>query len=202
MYTILMKTDGSLICTTPEIKIRQTESMVDNMHFILPKRYKDIEDLSKYKICLKYTNPANVSKLEILTLNNNDYKENFLEYKLPITTELTQFAGDISLYLTMTDYDSEIDTSYISHSSELTIHILPVNNYFTDENSLFAIDKQILELQKLATAYDKTKADNIKKVNDEIFLTANGEKIGDSVVLNGESEVIEFGKDDGETILF
>ena len=196
MYTILMNADGSLLCTTPNVKLYQTESMVDNLHFILPKIYKDV-DLTDYTISLKYINPANISKLEILVLNNNNYKNNFLEYKLPVTTELTKFAGDITLYLTMTKYDSEINTKYISHSSEAVVPIYPVDNYFTDENSLQAVDRQILQLQEIAAEYDKNKADNIVKNNDEVYLTSNGEKIGDSIIITGEMEAIEF--DDKES---
>ena len=198
MYTILMNADGSLLCTTPNVKLYQTESMVDNLHFILPKKYKDV-DLTDHTVSLKYINPANISKLEILVLSNNDYKNNFLEYKLPVTTELTKFAGDITLYLTMTKYDPEINTKYVSHSSEAVIPIYPVDNYFTDENSLQAVDRQILQLKEIAAEYDKNKADNIIKNDDEVYLTSNGEKIGDSIIVTGEMEVIEFDDNEGES---
>ena len=84
-----MNDDGSLICTTPRNILYQTENYTDNIHFVLPQKYKDIE-LKDFTIALKYINPANVSKIEILTLNNAEYKEFYLEYILPVNTEITK----------------------------------------------------------------------------------------------------------------
>lgn len=199
MYTILMNDDGSLICTTPRNILYQTENYTDNIHFVLPQKYKDIE-LKDFTIALKYINPANVSKIEILTLNNAEYKEFYLEYILPVNTEITKMAGTIVFYLTMSKIDSITGIKYISHSSESTLKIKQVNNYFTDENSFQSIDRKIFELQEIAAIYDKSKADNIAREDNNIYLTANGNKIGDSIPLDAYDpdglDVIEFGKID------
>ena len=186
MYAILMREDGSLTCTTPNVILYQTESFMDNVHFFIPKQFKDV-NLVDFAVTLKYVSPANVSKIEILNLSNDNYSENYMEYVLPVTTELTSIAGNIKLYLTFMKIDET--KKYIGHSSELTISINPVDDYFTNEESLQAIDKRIMQLQTIANQITETKAD----------LTANGEKIGDSIVISGsgedpsgEFEVVEF----------
>lgn len=199
MYTILMNNDGSLICTTPRNILYQSENYADTIHFILPQKYKDIE-LKDFTVALKYINPANIAKLEILTLSNSEYKESYLEYILPVNTEITKMAGKISYYLTMLKVDKQTGTKYISHSSEAVLEIKQVNNYFTDENSFQSIDRKIFELQEIAAIYDKSKADNIAREDNNIYLTANGNKIGDSIPLDAYDpdglDVIEFGKID------
>ena len=199
MYTILMNNDGSLICTTPRNILYQSENYADTIHFILPQKYKDIE-LKDFTVALKYINPANIAKLEILTLSNSEYKESYLEYILPVNTEITKMAGKISYYLTMLKVDKQTGTKYISHSSEAVLEIKQVNNYFVDENSFQGIDKRIFELQEIAAIYDKSKADNIAREDNNIYLTANGNKIGDSIPLDAYDpnglDVIEFGKID------
>lgn len=179
MYTLKMNSDGSLICTTPSI-LYQRESLMDSIHFLLPQKYKE-RLLADYTILLKYVNPANVSKIEILTLNNAQYKGSYLEYVLPVTTNLTQFAGNITLHLTMLYMDAEQNQSHVGNSGEITISITPVNDYFTDKNSLEAIDRQILQLQEISTTYESSKADDIELLNGELYLKSGNKKVGTSI---------------------
>ena len=195
MYTILMQADGGLICTSPNAKIRRTENLVDSFHIIVPKKYKDVE-LIDFQATAKYVDPANTPRIEMLNLNNDNYKTDYLEYVLPVTTLITRLPGDVHLYLTFTKPDEDEKKIYMTHSSEIIIHIENVNDYFTDESSFMGIDKRIIELQKLADSYDKNKADNIEKDGNRIYLTSNGEQIGNTIV------VTEGGKDDFTVIQF
>lgn len=195
-----MQQNGMLVCTTPNSLIYQGENLVDNFHLLLPKTYKEI-DLETYTIALKYVTSVNTSKYEILTLHNNAYKNDYLEYVLPITTELTKASGEVSLYITMSKFDTVSKRKYISHSSETTIRILPVENYFTDDSSFQSIDNKIFELKQLAEKINTTKADNIVREDNDVYLTANGKKIGDSVSVEACDpegiDIIEFGETSG-----
>lgn len=189
-----------LVCTTPNTLLYQGENLVDNFHLLLPKIYKEI-DLESYTIALKYVTSVNTAKNEILTLNNNAYKNDYLEYVLPITTELTKASGEVRLYITMSKFDTVSKRKYISHSSETTIRILPVENYFTDDSSFQSIDNKIFELKQLAEKINTTKADNIVREDNDVYLTANGEKIGNSVPIEACDpegiDIIEFGETSG-----
>ena len=195
MYTILMEADGSLVRTTPVGKIRQGDNLTDSFRFIVPKIYKNI-DLTDFVGVVKYVNPANIAKINYLTVNNPEYKTDYIEYRLPITGDMTQFAGDISLYVTFTKNDEENKKIYTTHSGKITISIEPVDDYFSTDESLQAIDKKIAELQSVAEAYDKSKADNIEIDGSELYLTANGEKIGNTVdigeVVDENFEIVSF----------
>lgn len=195
-----MQQNGMLVCTTPNSLIYQGENLVDNFHLLLPKTYKEI-DLETYTIALKYVSSVNTSKYEILTLHNNAYKNDYLEYVLPITTELTKASGEVRLYITMSKFDTVSKRKYISHSSETTIRILPVENYFTDDSSFQSIDNKIFELKQLAEKINTTKADNIVREDNDVYLTANGKKIGDSVSVEACDpegiDIIEFGETSG-----
>lgn len=189
-----------LVCTTPNTLLYQGENLVDNFHLLLPKIYKEI-DLESYTIALKYVTSVNTAKYKILTLNNNAYKNDYLEYVLPITTELTKASGEVRLYITMSKFDTVSKRKYISHSSETTIRILPVENYFTDDSSFQSIDNKIFELKQLAEKINTTKADNIVREDNDVYLTANGEKIGNSVPIEACDpegiDIIEFGETSG-----
>ena len=195
-----MQQNGMLVCTTPNSLIYQGENLVDNFHLLLPKTYKEI-DLETYTIALKYVSSENTSKYEILTLHNNAYKNDYLEYVLPITTELTKASGEVRLYITMSKFDTVSKRKYISQSSETTIRILPVENYFTDDSSFQSIDNKIFELKQLAEKINTTKADNIVREDNDVYLTANGKKIGDSVSVEACDpegiDIIEFGETSG-----
>ncbi len=195
-----MQQNGMLVCTTPNTLLYQGENLVDNFHLLLPKIYKEI-DLESYTIALKYVTSVNTAKYEILTLNNNAYKNDYLEYVLPITTELTKASGEVRLYITMSKFDTVSKRKYISHSSETTIRILPVENYFTDDSSFQSIDNKIFELKQLAEKINTTKADNIVREDNDVYLTANGEKIGNSVPIEACDpegiDIIEFGETSG-----
>lgn len=184
MYTILMQDNGSLVCTTPTERIRQSDNLADVLRIIAPKAYKNV-DLSTFVAVAKYVNPGNVAKLEYLEVNNPEYKTDYIEYRIPITSEMTQFAGDVEMHLTFTKNDEDANKQYVAQSGTIVLPIEPVDEYFTDEASLSAIDEKIAALQDVAKTYDETKADNIAKEGTDVYLTANGEKIGDTVSVDG-----------------
>ena len=187
-----MNSDGSLSCTTPKDKLYSSEHMVDNIHFLLPKTYKDVE-LTDFAIYLKYVNPAKLAKIEPLVLYNKNYKDTYLEYMLPITSEFTKFPGIVTLHLTMMDVNEQTDIKYVAQSGEIDIPILVVNDYFVNELSLSAIDKRLVTMEEIAAQYDKSKADNIVREENSIYLTSNGNKIGDTVSIDqDELNVVEF----------
>lgn len=191
MYTILMNDYGTLTCTTPNVILYQNEMGVDNLHFLVPKKYKNV-NLESFSVNLKYINPGNVTKIERLSLKDNNYKEKYLEYILPVDTNFSSIAGNVKLYLTFTKLDAEANKTHITYSSEINIPIKEVNTYINDDFDV--IDQKITKLQMIVDDLDKTKADGIQKINDEIYLTSNGTKISDTVSIDDPNglDLIEF----------
>ena len=124
MYTILM-TDNKELVTTKTVALYQREQMVDQIQFITPLVYNDV-DLSKCSVVFKYTDIGNVIHREILQFTGT-YKDTKLRYTLPVNTRLNQFAGDISGFLTFYTVNEETEkVKNILKTSETTITILPV----------------------------------------------------------------------------
>lgn len=182
-----------ILKVTNKINLLQRESMVDKITFLTAQKYKEDIDLSTFDARVEYIDPNNVAHVEILTADEELYKENYIRYNLPVTSELSKYPGTIQLKLVFTKEDSATDTIYILRSTDTEIEVLEAKDYFAwvDDDSLTAIDNRILELQNLiaeveniANVYDAIKADNIA-LNDDgsVQLKANGEFIGDALDL-------------------
>lgn len=208
MYTILMDDDKTLTQTIAQ-KIYQRENLVDTFHFLFPETYNAL-DLSKCTAVIKYVTPDNVPHAEHLVKSEKLYKGK-LEYFLPVDTGFTKCAGNIHLRISFIFIDYEKKQQKVLHTSETVIPVLPLNDYynFVPEESLEFVDKmfasfdsKIKEMESIAETYDKEKADNIiKKDDNKIQLTSHGELIGNEITISGGGsssgecdgfEIIEF----------
>lgn len=206
MYTILMNSDKSLVCTS-RTTLYQRDKLVDKLQILIPQTYEDI-NLSDFTAVLKYVDQGNEVHSEILIQDEELYKESYLRYTLPIDTNLTRFAGDIKICLTFNKVDMEEMREYSLNTGETTITIASLSDYynFVSDKSLSVIDQKVNELNvkleaidKMATTYDETKADNIKlnKETSEIYLTAHDKQIGDKITINDLGNVIAEETKDG-----
>lgn len=205
MYTILMNTDKSLIATN-RINIYQRENAVDKIQFLLPQTYEDL-NLSEFEVVVKYVDQGNVAHSEILELQEELYKEK-LQYILPVTTKITQFAGDVKLCLSVLNVNLDNDEKEeVLHTGETIINVKSIDDIFafTPKESLETIDKKILELQvaikantMIAESIDQNKANDLSYENNTLQLLANGKPIGTSHILDQQTEfdVVEFGNSD------
>ena len=203
MYTIVMQNDKSLRITQ-KTTLYQREKLVDKIQFLIPPEYEEL-DLSEFSAVLKYKDQGSVAHMEILTKDPELYN-GYTKYILPVDTNLTQFAGDINIRITLSKTDLENKKQYVLHTGETVITILPLSDYyaFVTDESLEPIDQRIGELDakiealnKISEIYDSSKADNIVKHDDKIQLSSNGVLIGDAIdipdaIAGDEVEVIEF----------
>ena len=153
--------------------------------------------MSEFTATLKYVDQANVPHAEILKNDAELYKEH-IRYVLPVDTELTQYAGDITIRLTFTKTDMEVRKVFVVHTGELVIKISPLKDYysFVPDESLEFVDQIVSDLQnkisaldKIADIYDKTKADNIQIKNGKTLqLLSNHIPIGDEVTVIGKDQ--------------
>lgn len=206
MYTILFKSEDKSLQATVRTKIYQRESLVDKFRFLIPQTYNDV-DLSDFAVVLKYLDQGNEAQAEILTREDELYKD-YHSYILPVATNLTRFAGDITLHLTMSKVDMDEMKEYSLESGETTITISPLSDYyhFTSNQTFDVITQKVNELNvklaamdKMAAAYDASKADNIKldTESSELYLTSNGKTIGDKISLNDLGDEIADTTEDG-----
>lgn len=205
MYTILMKENKSLVATSRTV-LRQYESLVDKIQFIIPKMYGDLDfSTGDYQIVLKYVDQANIPNTVFLEKGEELYKENYINCILPVGIELTKFAGDITMYISVMDVNIEDETkAEVLHTNGITISITPLDDIygFAPNESFQKMDQEILKLQAaikantiLAEAIDQNKADDLSYEDNTLSLMANGKKIGTSHVLDQQKEIdiVEFG---------
>ena len=196
------------LITTEKTYLYQRENLADKIQFLIPPEYNDLS-LTDFTAVLKYVDQGNVAHAETLTKDDELYKGK-IRYTLPIDTSLTRFAGDISIRITFSKVDMDTKKQYVLHTSEITITISPLSDYysFVPDESLEFVDQLVGTLEakidateKIAETYDKKKADNITYDDNKIQLTSNGEKIGNSItivsgdnpgIIDTEFEVVEF----------
>lgn len=188
-----MNDDKSLTATVVTT-LYQREKLADKIQILIPPNYGEL-DLSEFTATLKYVDQANVPHAEILKKDAELYKEH-IRYVLPVDTELTQYAGDITIRLTFTKTDMEARKVFVVHTGELVIKISPLKDYysFVPDESLEFVDQIVSDLQnkisaldKIADIYDKTKADNIQIKNGKTLqLLSNHTPIGDEITVFSE----------------
>ena len=190
-----MNDDKSLTATVVTT-LYQREKLADKIQILIPPNYGEL-DLSEFTATLKYVDQANVPHAEILKKDAELYKDH-IRYVLPVDTELTQYAGDITIRLTFTKTDMEVKKVFVVHTGELVIKISTLKDYysFVPDESLEFVDQIVSDLQnkisaldKIADIYDKTKADNIQIKNGKTLqLLSNHIPIGDEVTVIGEDQ--------------
>lgn len=197
---ILMKSNKTLVLSKPS-KLYQKENAVDNIIIYVPEQYEEFE-LKDFVGSMYYTDPGNVAYSEALVPVESD-KEGFLEFKLPVTTKITNVAGVVSLYLSFVHTDLDAGKTYVLKTSNLDLTVEQWDDYFKyiSDESLSAIDNKIAELD---TKIAEIKAIADTEIPDDLSittqghlqLTVDGSTIGEGVDIVVTSEDDD-GKDDG-----
>ena len=209
MYTILVNDDNTLTTSVRE-RIMQRSKLVDSLHFLVEPTYKEL-NIADFTVTLEYVLPISKKyKVETLIKSDELYKER-LEYKLPFDTNLTREYGDIEIQLTFTkvDLDEEgKDIQYVRKTSTTSITIVPISAWsdvipdeaLTDlDQKILKTDAQIKELREMQENILVEKADNLvlDEENKELYLTAEGNQIGNKVKLSDLGNEIVQSFDEG-----
>ena len=196
MYTILVNDDNTLTTSIRE-RIMQRSKLVDSLHFLVSPTYKGL-DMTDFTVTMEYILPVSKEYVsEVLVKSEELYKE-MLEYKLPFNTDLTKEAGEIEVKLTFSKVDLDEDGNdiqYVRKISATSITIVPIESWcdIIPDKALDAIDQRIIktdaQIKALIEANEITrieKADNLvlDSENKELYLTAEGNQIGDKVKLS------------------
>ena len=209
MYTILVNDDNTLTTSIRE-RIMQRSKLVDSLHFLVSPTYKGL-DMTDFTVTMEYILPVSKEYVsEVLVKSEELYKE-MLEYKLPFDTDLTKEAGEIEVKLTFSKVDLDEDGNdiqYVRKISATSITIVPIESWcdIIPDKALDAIDQRIIktdaQIKALLEANEITrleKADNLvlDSENKELYLTAEGNQIGDKVKLSDLGNEIVQSSDEG-----
>lgn len=193
MYTILICDDNSLMTTRRE-RIMQRSKLVDNLQFLVPQFYNDL-DMSEYTVQLEYVLPCSRKYCtEILNLSDEMYKDH-LRYTLPFDTKLTAEHGEIQIQLTFVKADLDMNGNGIQQvrkTSPTTINIVPISAWsdIIPDAALSAIDERLIKLDAqmrglndYMNVLDNTQVDNLvyNDIDETLQLSANGVGVGNKV---------------------
>lgn len=181
VYVIKMDTDKSLRATIKP-KIYQYEKNADTLIFLLPMEYDEV-NLANCTVTMNYVLPNGAGKAEELELELEPYREKWYEYRLKITTELTDLPGKIELWLNVTSPEDDLllETGTteieVAKARDITQYLSP-----EERNRLNKMDERLSKLEK-------AKADNMKydAQQQTLQLTADGAPVGDMVTLNDKA---------------
>ena len=212
MYTIVMDKDKNLNTTVRGV-IFKNENLVNKIQFLIPPQFDGnagrvvidpetgeqtidqdgVIDINDYIVTLKYVDPNGNFKGEVLVKDAETYK-NYLRYTLPVDSKLTAVAGDITIRLTLTNFDpvTEVMNKLESNSTSIKVEKPKGFDDYINFEDIDAIKKQILDL--------KGAMPNDLAINedDKIRLTHDGDPIGEGVEIYVPTKLPGYdGKNDG-----
>ena len=176
MYAIRMGT-GKELFTTVRRPIYQGEQNVDDLVFIVPKKYDEM-DIAACTVTLQYMLPETDDYVDLM-LESSDYNDEFLACKTPLAASLTSRSGTVLMRLVIRDESGQ--TVLISGAG-----FMPVLLRYSDNPTEPLPDRD--KLSKLAEKVEnlsKEKADSLDydTGHRKLHLTANGDKIGQPVTV-------------------
>ena len=216
---LLLNPYKDLIITKNTV-IYQGENAADKILFLLPEKFSDLE-LVNFTWTVKYVDAANISHLEVLdyikdetlevpilyNANENGYTQ-YLQYVLPIDSELTKFSGYITMTLdgvyqsdeivgtTTDEYNREVNIykTYKLKSNTLQIKITDTTELFTgvSDAALSSLDEKIVSINRMIENLTNvqrsinvnTPDDVMIDADSKLHLTANGETLGQGVEIS------------------
>lgn len=210
MYTIKV-TDGHELIATQRERIMQRSKLVDKLHFLVPPTYENL-DMSATTVCMEYLTPVGHEyKTEILTKSDELYKD-YLEYVVPVDTDLTKEAGELELQLTFTCVSMDAVgkvSQYVRKTSPTTIVIVPIAAWsdVIPDSSLSALDQrliktdmQIAQMADINMALADSVPDDLIVQDGKVYLSQNGKVMANTVgadVLVPKTPDTEDGRNDG-----
>ena len=161
MYTILVNHDNELIATQKQA-IMQHSKLVDELRFLVPPDYDDLDMGAFNSAVLEYVSPVSKTyRTEYLVLQQERYKEH-LVYILPVDTKLTAESGEVELQITFTKVELNPDNGQpferVRKTKPCKINVFPIANWsqFIADEALTALDQRIVQMQAAQEAMNET----------------------------------------------
>lgn len=218
MYTILVTENNELLTTKKEC-IMQRSKLVDSLQFLTATEYKGT-DMKDFECVLEYVRPNSrkYKVKELLVLSESTY-DGYLQYTLPLDTELTEEAGQVELTLTFSALKMDENgkpVQYVRKTSVGYLDITPITAWsdIIPDEALTPLDQRILMLQGIANQLEAaqeenyqeikeklaTKADDISYKDNAIQLMSEGKEIGTRHVLEQQTEfdIVDFGESNND----
>lgn len=197
MYSILVDKSNNLITTEKEV-IMHRSKLVNTLCFLVDSEYNGV-DMSAFTVLLEYVSPVSHRyHTEILerAANYNEY----LRYTLPVDTEITGEAGELSLSLSFVSVEMTNDgtvytpvrktaeASIMIHKATTWSDIIPDDALSAVDQRLIMVNAQLKAMEALQQQNSAEQVDDItyNKETGEIQLSADGKPIGNKIVVKDD----------------
>lgn len=150
MYTLVVRDDHSII-TTIKQRIVQRSKLCDMIHILIPHIYEG-RDISDYDVTMRYELPISHERHPVQLIREPElYKDDYLEYKIPADTWLTQEAGIVKFTLTIADVsipESRTVEQYVRKITGGEIEIAALEDWASciADPLLETVDQRIIQL--------------------------------------------------------
>lgn len=208
-YTILINDDNTMVATQKQ-RIIQRSKLVDDFQFLVPAVYNGV-NMTECIALLEYLTPVSHEyKTEILVKADTLYKE-YVQYFLPIDTNFTKEAGSLeiqlSFILTNITPDGAMQQIVRKTAPTYKVEIIPISAWsdIVADDALSPIDQRLImmsaQIQALADVGNISGVPHVdglayNNVTGQLQLTADGTRVGNSVVI-GATTVVPPTPDDG-----
>lgn len=151
MYTLKINEDNTVTTTVKE-KLVERSNYVDNIQIVTSKLYREQIDMTDCTVYMRYVLPVtNKIKIIQLTLNNDAYENDYLQYLIPADAYITAEAGDIEVsftFLKLVSNEDDSTTSYVRKTQSGVIHISPLAAFakFEPHEMLDEVDQRLIQM--------------------------------------------------------
>lgn len=202
MYTFLICQDNSIIATEKD-RIMEKSSLVDTLQFLVEKEYNGF-DMREFDLIIEgYLPISHEIQVETLSIADDNYKNLYYAYQLPINSGMTKEAGDLQFSLSFIKSDLDPDSgkpiNYVRRIQVGHINVLPVESWFsapdtalTQLTQLYLQNQQnIMALRDTASTIVASAPNDIAINNNEIYLTHENTRIGNGISVKTLADAID-----------
>lgn len=194
-YVILVNQDDTLYGSHKE-RIMQRQKLVNDLIFVVDPIYRNTHDMTNASVLLEYILPISKEyKTAYLELCDERYNGCFLQYKLPLDTNITSEHGDVNIQLTFAYVEMDKDGKTIQRvrkTSSTTIKVIPISAWsdIIPDSALGGLDQRLIVMNAQIRAMDNylnviesNKVDNLiyNESDETLQLSAKGIGVGNKV---------------------
>lgn len=164
--------------------IRRGDDMARKIVFLVPKIVGDI-DMASAALYLSYRRADGMADIDLLRREEEPYNANYYEYRLPITTLISRFPGEVTTFITV--FSGPHNGPMVLKSGVCVLHIEDSENLddvISDRNLrlIYSMQKQMEDKVEKA---EKTLNERIDKTDEVVAAKA------DNIAFDEENSTIQ-----------
>lgn len=182
---LYIKLDESMnLVVTKNEPIYRGDHMNQKITYLIPIMVGDI-DMLQATVYLSYIRADGTADIALLVREEEAYNERYFKYHLPITSNLSRYAGEICTFLQI--FSGPPRHPIIAKSGECMLRVIDSKNmdeYITDRNLRLIYEMQRYMEDKVEKA-EKTLTERIDKTDEAVAAKA------DNIVFDEENSTIQ-----------